>query len=157
VEGVPIGSRRTHCPVMHLRFRILWLVLFLLANGQRTCAQPVAGLIRGVVRDSATQANLENATVTVYRIDPGKPDALMGTRRTGGHGFVLRGLSPGKYRLIAGYLGYLPYTVEATLKAADTTGIVVAIDLRRNGREMMQVVVTAPHPAGGRAERYHRV
>jgi Outer membrane protein beta-barrel family/Carboxypeptidase regulatory-like domain len=135
-----------HCPVMHKQFRFFGFIVLLLASSQAGRAQSSSGLIRGTVRDSATGADLENASVTVYRIDSGRAAKLLGTRRTNNHGFVFRGLLRGNYGLIAGYLGYLPDTVEATLKATDTTGLIVAIDLRRNGREMMQVVVTARIP-----------
>ncbi len=56
------------------------------------------------------------------------------------------GLSPGSYRLIGTYLGYSPDTVEVTLKASDTTGIFVPLELRRNGKALMEVVVTARIP-----------
>lgn len=133
---------------MHKYYRLLFTFVVILTAIGATYAQTLPGVIRGVIRDSATRTPLESATIMLWSLSAETPShaTLLGSRVNNVRGFVFRNLTPGRYRLISTYLGYQPDTTEIALSAAQSDSVTLTVALRRSEKFLTQVVVTARIP-----------
>jgi len=107
------------------------------------CCNSRAQSIRGTVQDSGSRQVLEDATLSLVHL----PDNTIQRRqRSGKKGFVFSSLTPGSYRIITTYLGYLPDTLSLAVSRTDTTEKKVSILLKHSANALMEVVVHAAIP-----------
>jgi len=102
-----------------------------------------AHYIRGTVRDSISEAVMEEATISCWR---SKGDHPIHTLRSNKNGFLLHVYQAGKYQIIATYLGYLPDTVSVVISEKDTSVIAVNFRMQRSSKPLMEVIVRANIP-----------
>ena len=95
--------------------------------------EPDSGTVSGQVRDSATEAPVVGATVSV--------DGTSHTAVTDVNGrYRIRALAPGTYVVRARYIGYLPLAAAVTVIESQET--IVDLSLVRSARHLEEVVTT---------------
>jgi hypothetical protein len=126
---------------MHFRMPLL-ILLAMLSLNLRAQTRGVH-YIRGSVRDSVSEAVMEEATISCW---PLKGDQPISTLRSNKNGFLLRIYKTGKYQIIATYLGYVPDTVSLVITEKDTSVITVNFRMQRSSKPLMEVIVKASIP-----------
>lgn len=116
----------------------LWLTCFPVILHAQT-----KNSIRGIIRDSATGATLEDATVLLFRAPA---NTVVAQTRSRKEGFNFRSIRPGTYRLVTSYLGYAPDTTNITMKEHDSTGVFVGVMMLQSANAMAEVVVRSSIP-----------
>ncbi len=127
---------------MHFRVPLL-ILLVMLSQAVRAQTRGTTHYIRGSVRDSISEAVMEEATISCW---PLKSDHPVHTLRSNKNGFLLRVYQTGHYRIIATYLGYIPDTLSVTITEKDTTEVFVNFRMQRSSKPLMEVIVKANIP-----------
>ncbi|MBN3034287.1 MAG: TonB-dependent receptor [Bacteroidales bacterium] len=92
-------------------FRVLQVLVVLMLLGQAASGQngpgqgtPVTGVITGQVKDQSTGDPMEYASVVIFR---GMDSTMVDGTVTGPDGrFIMEGIPPGRYFLVANFIGY---------------------------------------------------
>src|SRR5258705_3939791 len=101
-----------------MHFRMPYLILLVMLSLTLQAQTHVAThYVRGSVRDSISGDVLEEATVSCW---PFKGERPLQTLRSNKNGFLLRIPRPGRYHIIATYLGYIPDTITVVVSEKDT-------------------------------------
>lgn len=128
-----------------MRFRAaLPILLLVLSQTLRAQTRGTTHYIRGNVKDSISEAVMEEATISCWPFKGEHPIQTVRTNSNGG--FTLRIPKMGKYHIIATYLGYISDTISVAVAEKDTSEIIVNFRMQRSDKPLMEVIVKANIP-----------
>ena len=118
------------------RALLLLFLVFVLANSF-CVAQPEKRNVSGIVVDSLTKEPLPFVNVFLANTTMGASTATDGS-------FTIQSMSPGKYDLVASYVGYKPYmiAVDFTVKENGfTKEIKLTVELAQEAKQLQEIVI----------------
>jgi len=123
-------------------FSLLFACLMLTATAQQST---VAGSISGKIIDAVSRLPIDYATINIYQ--QGNPVAIKVISSDPKGNFAISNLPYAAYRIVIGYMGYLPYTAEPIVTSLQNPHAVLSDILLLSTEKTLNVVtITAQTP-----------